>query len=298
MLAWDSPGTVTLLLLIVGIIDHNTSAPVDSINANDSAWEASHPEQDQHLSEGDILDLDLPALIQAARSDLFSDSSERPSRRRKRNAVVFSYFRWADGVIPFTMDILYNKTERMHILTAMNEFHGKTCIRFTPRNFHKDFLSIIKHRGCASKIGRQGGRQPLFLNQECIDPKRPGIVMHELMHSLGFLHEQTRHDRDDFIDVLWSNIAPDHQDNFAKVDQRLVGIYDAPYDYGSVMHYGPNFFAVNYTNPTIIPKKPTNVLGQRTRLSDADAMKINKLYHCENYEQDKVPVTDDVWTLQ
>jgi hypothetical protein len=47
---------------------------------------------------------------------------------------------------------------------------------------------------------------------------------------------------------------------------------------------GPNFFAVNYTNPTIIAKKPTNILGQRTRLSDADAMKINKLYHCENYE--------------
>lgn len=104
--------------------------------------------------------------------------------------------------------------------------------------------------------------------------------MHELMHSMGFLHEQTRHDRDDFIAVIWNNIAPNHQDNFAKVDRRLVGMYEAPYDYGSVMHYGPNFFAVNYSNPTIIPKKMTKVLGQRTRLSDADALKINNLYSC------------------
>lgn len=110
---------------------------------------------------------------------------------------------------------------------------------------------------------------------------QPLLFPVELMHSLGFLHEQTRHDRDDFIAVIWANIAPDHQDNFHKVDQRLVGMYNAPYDYGSVMHYGPNFFALNYSNPTIIPTKPTKILGQRTRLSDADAVKINRLYNCD-----------------
>ncbi|GAU87251.1 hypothetical protein RvY_00132 [Ramazzottius varieornatus] len=252
---------------------------------------------DGDVTEGDILDLDLDALVSAsapAGPDVGKVSRGRS--RRKRNAVAFGFFRWPNGVIPFTLDEAYNRTERTHILQAMNEFHGKTCLHFVPREQQADYLSVIKFRGCASKIGRQGGRQPLFLNQECIDPKRPGIVMHELMHSLGFLHEQTRHDRDDYIDVLWNNIAPDHQDNFAKVDKRLVSIYDAPYDYGSVMHYGPNFFAVNYTNPTIVPKKPTKVLGQRVRLSDADAEKINKLYNC--YRNDEGKANSDSLTAQ
>ena len=43
----------------------------------------------------------------------------------------------------------------------------------------------------------------LSLGKRCA---RPGIVLHEVMHALGFWHEHSRHDRDKFVKVLFKNI--------------------------------------------------------------------------------------------
>ena len=36
--------------------------------------------------------------------------------------------------------------------------------------------------------------------------KRTGTVMHEMMHALGIVHEQSRPDRDEFLEVKYGNI--------------------------------------------------------------------------------------------
>ena len=43
-----------------------------------------------------------------------------------------------------------------------------------------------------------------------------GVVLHELLHSLGLWHEQSRLDRDSHVTVRWENIRRGREDNFAK----------------------------------------------------------------------------------
>lgn len=67
-------------------------------------------------------------------------------------------------------------------------------------------LTVLFGLRCWSNIGREynvPGAQELSIGEGC---NTKGIITHELMHALGFWHEQSRTDRDDYIAVLWENV--------------------------------------------------------------------------------------------
>lgn len=49
-----------------------------------------------------------------------------------------------------------------------------------------------------------GGQQVVSLRLPgCM---KHGIIVHELLHALGFNHEHTRQDRDDYVKIIWDNM--------------------------------------------------------------------------------------------
>uniref|UniRef100_A0A8C2DFI9 Metalloendopeptidase n=1 Tax=Cyprinus carpio TaxID=7962 RepID=A0A8C2DFI9_CYPCA len=150
-----------------------------------------------------------------------------------------------------------------------------TCIRFFPRSNERDYITIESRSGCYSYVGRQGYSQTVSLARNgCL---YHSTVQHELLHALGFNHEQTRSDRDNHIQVIWENISDDMKYNFNKINTLNQG---TPYDYSSVMQYERYAFSKN-GRPTMIPIPNNNAaLGTSTEMSQNDIIRINRLYQC------------------
>lgn len=175
---------------------------------------------------------------------------------------------------------------------ALNEYHKKSCINFIPRrSSDRDFLSIESgSTGCWSSVGRTGGKQVVNLQAPgCVS--KIGTVIHELLHAVGFLHEQNREDRDTFVTIMTKNIRQGYEINFAKAKSKETSAFGVLYDYGSVLHYSANSFSKN-GQPTIVAKQSTeDKMGQREGFSTKDIEKLNKMYKCTKVTGASVQVT-------
>lgn len=78
-----------------------------------------------------------------------------------------------------------------------------------------------------------------------------------------------------------ANVMEGANDQFDKYSLRVIDHLNEPYDYNSIMHYGPYAFTGNGLK-TILAKRPgASRMGQRTGFSDIDLRKIRKLYYCD-----------------
>ncbi|XP_062386864.1 meprin A subunit beta-like [Sardina pilchardus] len=119
--------------------------------------------------------------------------------------------------------------------------------------------------------------QSLSIGKGCEDL---AIAEHEILHALGFWHEQSRPDRDDYVEIVWDNIVTGSENNFLKQTADTLG---SQYDYRSIMHYSSNAFS-NGVGPTIKTLDPhfQDVIGQRQEMSEVDVWKLNTFYYCSS----------------
>ncbi|XP_048154648.1 meprin A subunit alpha [Corvus hawaiiensis] len=219
---------------------------------------------------------DIPQINLAAGLDLFQGDILLP--KNQRNALRNETYRWKFP-IPYILGDDLDLNAKGVILQAFEMFRLKSCVDFKPYEGERTYIFFSKQDGCWSMVGDLQTGQNLSIGSRC---DYRAIVEHEILHALGFYHEQSRMDRDDYVNIWWDEIIAGKEHNFVKYNDSYITDLNTPYDYESLMHYEPLSFNKNESVPTITAKIPAfdDIIGQRLDLSAIDLERLNRMYNC------------------
>ncbi|XP_042865044.1 zinc metalloproteinase nas-14-like [Penaeus japonicus] len=171
-----------------------------------------------------------------------------------RNVIANPDLAWPDAVVPYVIHPDFSKKERRVIQQAMFVITSHTCVKFVKRTAEEGYLFIGRNAtGCWSHIGHLGGRQWLNYQDRCL--WRFGTVVHELFHTLGLFHEQSRPDRNRFVKVNWDNIRSGYHHNFLRLGNKRATTLGVDYSILSVMHYSKKAFSKDGKKANHCPQK-------------------------------------------
>ncbi len=183
---------------------------------------------------------------------------------------------WTSRTIPYFIPSSFPSNERALIEQGLEMISNSAYVNFvsvsnTPTSgilFKRDTVNT-------SYIGRSSSINEIKLAAGAFNK---GVVAHEVMHTLGYFHEQSRTDRDSYVTINYQNIESDKIHNFDKYTSRgYTGEDLCTYDYSSIMHYGSYAFSKNDL-PTIVKKDGSTFSAQRTYLRATDIQSLNYIY--------------------
>lgn len=244
-------------------------------NSEASLYEARLRKKEEVPGVGELFEGDI---VMDAR--LFSAVS---GENEKRDAVTADQYLWPDARVPYVLSKKLSPLALERIHAAIEDYYQYTCVKFVPRlETDEDYLYFFPNKSmCYSTVGRAGGKQKVSIGEGC---ERKGTVIHEMLHSIGFIHEQSRPDRDKHVRVFNENIKKKMLHNFKKYPRHIVSNLGEKYDYDSVMHYHNKAFSKNGDDTLQAIEDPSRRFGQRVGFSKTDIRQVNKLYPCDKEE--------------
>jgi hypothetical protein len=193
---------------------------------------------------------------------------------------------WEYGVIPYSINKNVSDELRDVINDAIKTINEECrgAIRLRPKvSKDEDYVAFIFDKDLApgvgnSCIGRAGGRQFIRLSKEVIE----STVIHEILHAAGAYHEHARTDRNNYINVEWTNVQWGKKHNFLRFGPFFLGRNYTSYDYASIMHYGKRTFGVKKKSgqrkQTIFPVGDYKGRIGGNKLSKRDIEGLVKMY--------------------
>ncbi len=218
------------------------------------------------IFEGDII---LGEFDSVANKSVPAEQSNQAVTK----GVVIDGHRWQNGQVPYVFSGL-TSNEQDAVRTAMDGLEDVSGVRFVVRSSQRDYIRIIRTNDtniCGqSHVGRRGGRQDLSIR--CFTSR---TIQHELLHALGFWHEQSRQDRNSHVTIHWENIETGRESSFAHPISDSEDI--ANYDHRSIMHYHRLAFSRNGQPTITLNSNPNATLGGNV-LTDSDRETLRTLY--------------------
>jgi len=200
---------------------------------------------------------------------------------KHRVAISDNTKRWKNGTIPYEIDSSLPNEAIQLIRQAAEHIRSKTgnCIKFVPRNGQKEYIKMFRGNGCWSYLGMTGWYpQQLSLGQYCW---YIGTVIHELLHAVGFDHEQNRPDRDNYLEIYRQNILSGQEHNF---DKTPGGQTYNDFDFNSIMLYGEYAFSRQRdVLPTMRDRSRQHKLTEpydKQEMTVFDVYQIKRFYNC------------------
>lgn len=183
---------------------------------------------------------------------------------------------WRSNRIPY---IIHPDVKNVKAIDeAIAYLEANTPIRLVPAQGDKDVVVFLPaEEYCASYLGYLGGQQPILVAPSC----KRGELIHEVMHTLGFVHEQSRVDRDQYVEIVWDNIKEDFYNQFHIVPEAMTNEYRGAafeFDYQSLMLYPATAFAKTTSLETMKSRTAQAIQPERESLSKIDLERLYYLY--------------------
>jgi len=200
---------------------------------------------------------------------------------------------WTNGIVPFEFDVNVSAPNQSAAISAMAVLESAANVHFEQCALNScpllsNYVHIQNSAMNNSQVGMVGFRQ----NINIFNWNTQYIIVHEMLHALGFYHEQTRADRDTYIQINCPNLQGGCNGDIYNANFKIpiLAVAYGNYDFDSVMHYDDCAFSNDCppggtcacTNKVITVLPPNQnqqtLIGQRTHLSVLDRATVSFLY--------------------